>query len=231
MVVVKDGFQGAVVVTADNTTTVPAFITPTVFKIGSGDVFSAVFTALWAIRGLTAADAARQASVATARYCHTTDLTTPADPTLLFDEYQAGDTMAEPKSPPLIYLAGPFWTLPQLWLVSEARRCLIDQGLQVFSPFHDVGLLSKNAAADEVMRVAAADLAGLHRASGVLALLDGVDAGTMFEVGFARSRGIPVVGLAEAVPRSALTMLEGTGCFLTTDFTSAIYRMGWEVRR
>ena len=71
----------------------------------------------------------------------------------------------------------------------------------------------------------------LERADAVFALLDGLDPGTLFEVGYARSRGKPVVGLAEAVPRSALTMYEGTGCFLTPDFTTAVYRAGWEARR
>ncbi|MFO0851841.1 MAG: PfkB family carbohydrate kinase [Gemmataceae bacterium] len=233
VVVVKDGVRGAAVVTGDGVVPVPAFMTPSVFPVGSGDVFSAVFAALWAVRGMTAADAARLASVVTARYCHTQDLTTPADPATLFSLYDAGPIEPPGQQPQLrpVYLAGPFWTLPQLWLVSEARRCLTDQGLEVFSPAHDVGVLGDDPTAEDVRRVATADLAGLDGAAAVLALLDGLDAGTLFEIGHARSRGIPVVGLAEAVPRTAITMLEGTGCFLTADFTTAIYLTGWEARR
>lgn len=33
-----------------------------------------------------------------------------------------------------VYLAGPFFTLAQLWLVEQARRNLSDLGLDVFPP-------------------------------------------------------------------------------------------------
>lgn len=232
VVVVKNGVEGATVVTAERTQLVPSFITPTVFPIGSGDVFSAVFASLWGAKNVDPFDAARLASAATAHYCHTRTLPLPPDLTPLADVYEAGDAGARGAADrPLVYLAGPFWTLPQVWLLNESRRCLEGQDLGVFSPLHEVGLLSDNPTAEQVAAVARADLSGLERAAAVFALLDGLDPGTLFEVGYARSRGIPVVGFAEAVPRSALTMYEGTGCFLTPDFATAVYRAGWEARR
>lgn len=232
VVVVKNGVEGATVVTTGRTGLIPSFITPTVFPIGSGDVFSAAFAALWGVRGMDPFDSARLASVATAHYCHTQTLPLPPDLASLVGGYESGNAgTREAADRPLVYLAGPFWTLPQLWLLNESRRCLEGQDLAVFSPFHEVGLLADEPTAEQVIRVAQADLSGLERADAVFALLDGLDPGTLFEVGYARSRGKPVVGLAEAVPRSALTMYEGTGCFLTPDFTTAVYRAGWEARR
>ena len=38
-----------------------------------------------------------------------------------------------------VYLAGPFFSMGQRWLVDEARRCLGELGMDVFSPFHDIG--------------------------------------------------------------------------------------------
>lgn len=232
MVVVKNGVEGATVVTAGRTGLVPSFVTPTVFPIGSGDVFSAAFAAEWAVRGTDPFEAARLASAATARYCHTRTLPLPSDLASVAAGYEPGDAGARGAGKwPLVYLAGPFWTLPQFWLLNEARRCLEGQDLAVFSPFHEVGLLCDDPTTEQVAAVARADLAGLERADAVFALLDGLDPGTLFEVGYARSRGTPVVGLAEAVPRLELTMYEGTGCFLTSDFATAVYRAGWEARR
>jgi len=232
VVVIKNGVEGATVVTAGRTQLVPSFITPTVFPIGSGDIFSAVFAALWGEQKADPFDAARLASAATAHYCHTRTLPLPLDLARLAGEYEAGNAGTRGTADrPLVYLAGPFWTLPQVWLLNESRRCLEGQDLAVFSPLHEVGLLATNPTAEQVKEVAQADLSGLNRADAVFALLDGLDPGTLFEVGYARSRGTPVVGLAEAVPQSALTMYEGSGCFITPDFTTAVYRAGWEARR
>lgn len=47
VVVVKNGADGATVVTSEGTTNIPSFVTQRVFPIGSGDVFSAVFAFHW----------------------------------------------------------------------------------------------------------------------------------------------------------------------------------------
>ena len=75
--------------------------------------------------------------------------------------------------------------------------------------------------------IAQADLKGLRNCSKVLALLDGVDPGTIYEVGYARALGIPVVALAERVEPEHLTMIAGSGCDIVNDFTTAIYRILW----
>ncbi len=62
VVVVKMGVAGAIVVDASGTTAVPAFQTDTVWTIGSGDVFAAVFASAWGVHGMQPVDAARLAS-------------------------------------------------------------------------------------------------------------------------------------------------------------------------
>jgi nucleoside 2-deoxyribosyltransferase len=119
-----------------------------------------------------------------------------------------------------VYLAGPFFNLAQRWLVNESRRSLADLDCAVFSPLHDVG----RGAPDHV---APADLEGLHQCTAVLALVDGSDAGTLFEVGYARALGLPVVALTQQEPEEAITMLRGTNCDITDSFTTAIYRAAW----
>jgi nucleoside 2-deoxyribosyltransferase len=122
-----------------------------------------------------------------------------------------------------IYLAGPFFNIAQKWLVEESRAALMGMGLKVFSPLHDVGL-------GTAREVAPRDIAALKVSRVVLALVDGIDPGTIFEIGYARSLGKPVVVLAESTADEPLKMLVGTECDIVADFVSAVYRAAWTAR-
>jgi nucleoside 2-deoxyribosyltransferase len=124
-----------------------------------------------------------------------------------------------------IYLAGPFFDLARRWIVEEALDRLTALGADVFSPLHEVG--SGRPASE----IASADLDGLRSCSAVLALLDGEDPGTLFEIGYARSIGIPVVALAENVRQGDLAMILGSGCEVVNDFATALYHAMWESGR
>jgi hypothetical protein len=215
IVVVKRGARGVVVYDNENDIVIPAFRSETVFKIGSGDVFSAVFAHLWAERRVPPAEAAEVASKAVARYVDSRN----AQVSLDLENIGPAVPPDGPTGP--IYLAGPFFNLAQRWLVEEARSALIALGAEVFSPLHEVGMLGDAAF------IAGRDLEGLRASRAVLAMTDGEDAGTLFEVGYARDRGIPVVALAESPRPGSLTMLEGSGCRIARDFSSAAYHAVW----
>lgn len=119
-----------------------------------------------------------------------------------------------------VYLAGPFFDIGQRWLVEEANDYLLEMGANVFSPVHEVGPGPADIVAPE-------DIKGLERSDVVFAILNGMDPGTIFEVGYAVKKGIPVVGLAQNVRLEDLKMMEGTGCEIHSDFASAIYRAIW----
>lgn len=215
VVVVKRGPRGATVFQPGQMHEIPAYEAASVFKIGSGDIFSAVFAQRWGEVGEEPALAADAASRAVARYVETRNS-------------QVSPSMPDPPSPRrmpdasgTIYLAAPFFTLSQRWLVEEARNCLLSLGAKVFSPIHDVG------AHGHADFIAASDLDGLDRCSVMLAFVDGEDAGTLFEIGYARRRDIPVVVLAESPRPESLTMLLGTGCKVVSDFSTAIYEAVW----
>ena len=61
----------------------------------------------------------------------------------------------------------------------------------------------------------------------MFALLNGVDAGTLFEVGYARALGKPVYALAQSVRSEDLKMLEGSGCLIFSDFVTAVHHAAW----
>lgn len=217
VVVLKMGGQGAFVAWPGGTAIVPVYCTEYVWKIGSGDVFSATFAALWGAQGIKPVDAADLASRATAVYCDKRLLPVPVPPDLAALSYQPA-----PPGKGLIYLAGPFFDLAQRWLIEETRAVLLDMGAEIFSPVHAVGPGPGKI-------VAPADIKGLEASKVVFAILNGMDPGTLFEVGYAVKLGIPVVAFAENIKAEDLKMIVGTGCEVVDDYTSAIYRAMWRL--
>ncbi len=220
VIVVKQGPLGAFVLDKSGEATVPAYRTETVWKIGSGDNFVAHFAYRWMHEGRSAADSAQLASMATAYFCTTAG-------------FASHETLAEFSRPPIkpsqqflngrrptVYLAGPFFNLAQHWLVEEARSALLAMGLNVFSPLHDVG----HGDAEEV---ASQDLAAIQASDLIFALGDGLDSGTMYELGYANASGKPVVIYCENESEGSKKMMLGSGCQFFTDFVSALYNASW----
>lgn len=215
VVVVKCGPAGATVVEPSGVTIVPAYRTERVWTVGSGDVFAAMFAARWAAHRDDAPDAARLASRAVAAYVDSMSLPIPSVDALRgMDLAEVGTVGGK------IYLAGPFFTIGQRWLIDESRRCLRELGLDVFSPVHDIGPGPAEA-------VAPADLAALDDCDAVFAILDGLDSGTLFEIGHARARSKPVYALAQAVSEEDLKMVVGSGCRVFDDFVTALHHVAW----
>lgn len=219
VIIVKKGPFGCAVIEPTGITSVPAFPTTNVFKIGSGDVFSAAFAKFWALDRLSPLESAQKASLCTALYCETRSLDAIAE----FDH--ASFHPQSKRAQPAAYLAGPFFSLSQRILVEEARRSLMLLGARVFSPLHEVGTES------DPQTIAHEDLKGLESSTVILALIPDLDPGTIFEIGFARARNIPVVAYAEGIKDEHLTMLIGSGCVCVEDFCSALYNAIWQGMR
>ncbi|QGM99938.1 PfkB family carbohydrate kinase [Methylocystis parvus] len=218
VVVVKAGAEGAYVVQgASAPKFVPAFQSDSVWTIGSGDVFAAAFALYWGVEQADPHEAALLASKAVADYSLTRAL--PIRPRAALAALQFRECAFHPGR---VYLAGPFFTLAQRWLVDEIKRCLESMGLSVFSPVHQVG----PGPADIV---ASADLAGLDGCEVVFAIVDGIDSGTLFEVGYARAKGKPVYAFAQNVSDEDLKMLEGSGCRIGGDLVSLLHHLAWRV--
>jgi hypothetical protein len=225
-VVVKCGAQGALVRTSAIHEWVRPFPTARVNKIGSGDAFSAAFAYAWLIENQEPLASAWFASRIAAAYV---ELAQDCIDLSLLEQYRNDARVAEAKfkghghrniPDTQIYLAAPFFNTAEQWRVDEVRDTLKDMGFKVFSPIHDVGM----GAPEEVTP---ADLFGLEQSGVVIALLDGLDPGTLFEVGYARGKGIPVVAVAESVAPDELTMVIGSGCEITNDLSTGIYAVCW----
>lgn len=215
--IIKCGAQGAMVFCGkeDEGTHIPAYKTEHVWPIGSGDVFTTVFSYYW-FKDVSPVEASIKASQAAASYCES-DGDFENLPLLLktneFCEYI-------PRKKGKIYLAGPFFTLSEKLFVAECRDMLMAMGMNVFSPYHDVG---EGKAEDVVPK----DIAAIDDCDCLFAILDGMDSGTLFEIGYAVKSGIKVVAYGENTTEGELKMLVGTGCDVNTDFTTALYKTCW----
>jgi hypothetical protein len=219
--VVKAGAAGAWVVSDGHLNVIPSYRTASVFPIGSGDVFTAAFAQAWMAQGRPAPEAADFASRATALYCSSMSFPTQD---IMATEAAAlvPVTLRRPLAPrPRVYLAGPFFTMAQRWLIEEARRELGHVGLDVFSPFHEVGI---GRSKEEIVEL---DLKGLNEADVMVAMLEDLDPGTLFEIGYATRSGKPVVCFARSGHDGDLTMLGGSGAEVTADFATAVYMTAW----
>jgi hypothetical protein len=223
VVVVKDSGRGCVVLArGSDPVRVGPHPTRTVWPLGSGDVFAAGFAHAWGA-GADPVEAARVASGSAAWWCATRRTVVP--PEILSGTSvenvlpDAAPALAVPERAPTVYLAAPFFSLAERWLVETCRSVLAGLGADVFSPLHDVG-----PGGDEV---AAEDLAGLQRCDSVLALLDGWDPGTVYEAGWAHRHGLPVVGFQNTPGHDGTKMLVGTGADIHVDLSSALYNAVW----
>lgn len=224
VVVIKRGAMGALVRDQHGVATVPAYQSQKVWKIGSGDNFAAHFAYRWLHEGRSAAESADLASRATAYYCQTRGFATPEvlasfalSPIVPSEAFLQGHR-------PKVYLAGPFFSLAQLWLIEQARSDLLAAGLKVFSPYHDVG----HGSAEDVVPL---DLEGINDADLIFAVGDGMDPGTVYEIGYARAKGKPVVVYCENESDENKKMMGGSDCLLCDDYVSSIYQTLWTACR
>ena len=216
VVVIKRGPLGCTVFTEGITVSVPAFQTKKINPIGSGDVFAAVFAHFWGEEMCSAFDAAEKASRAAAFACAYQQMPLPKD-------YETQVEFA-PKSGSLdgkkIYLAGPFFTMSQLWLIEEGMHALRSAGIDVFSPYHDVGMGRANDIYEP-------DTKGIQDSCALLAFLDGLDPGTIYEVGYAKALGKPVIVFVQNESIGDTKMITGADCIICDDFATAIYQTIW----
>lgn len=221
VVVIKMGPAGALVWADGRAWTVPAYQTSNVWKIGSGDCFVAHFALAWMNEGYSPYDAAERASRATAYYCERMDLPTAQelssfspDPVQPSPSFIAGVKRQ-------VYLAGPFFDLAQVWMVEEARKNLAESGLKVFSPVHEIGY-------GNAQQVVQQDLDAIKASDIIFAIADGLDSGTMYEIGYARALGKPVIVYSEREGENNLKMAEGSDCTICQNYTTALYATLWK---
>lgn len=217
VVFVKCGQRGVYVNSKKEQGWVSPYKTESIFPIGSGDAFMSAITYYLKVKSLSYIEAARRSSIATAYYVSYRMMNNDVG----LEEFSKNlEPVKYRKNINKVYLAGPFFTLSQLWLVNETKRHIKSFGMDVFSPFHEVGIGS-------VEDVVHKDIEAIQSCDLMYALFDGTDPGTLFEIGYARSLKMPVIILAENPKAEELKMYDGSGCKIYSDFASSIYNLAW----
>lgn len=221
VLVVKRGPSGAIVIYRDGIASVAPRATSRVWPIGSGDIFSAVFAYRWAELGEHPNLAAQSASLMTSLYASTSVLPIPSLNTIDI-ELPSLTQLSEIQVPESrsIYLAAPFFTMAERWLVNECKSSLEGLGMRVFSPFHEIG-------PGPAFQVAPADISALRDCDGLFGVLDGMDPGSVFEIGYAHALGLPISILVQNEKEEDLKMMEGLGAGIYPDLSSAVYNCAW----
>jgi hypothetical protein len=200
-IIAKGGAQGATIFLPGQAPGhVPAYRSEKVFKIGTGDVFSAIFAQRWGEEGQPPQDAADFASRCVASYCSTRQL-----PLL---EESIGDLVPVGyHHPGSVLLEGSVNTLGRRYVMEEARFRLRELGVLVISP-------ALTSSPDEVTQALPVAL---------LLIADGTEGLAVRRARAAIEEGQVVVILAE----EEVDTLSELDAVITDDFVSALYFACW----
>ena len=212
VVVIKDGASGAHVFEKDRSVeNVPAFEAARPNKVGSGDIFSAVFAHLWGEAGFCAREAALAGSIHAAHYVATRILPCP---TILPEMHPR--TMSENCN---VVVFGEAETTQGAWLLREAIYGLRQIGAYAspvsYGRFMDASALSYE---DECWR--STDV--------VLALIGDENDRVADWTKEAVEAGRKVVIFAERL--TARKVADHLGCVFNSDLSASIYRAAWMPR-
>lgn len=202
IVVVKGGTRGAIVYERSGYSShIPAYRSTRVFKIGTGDVFSAMFALHWAQKGVEAAKAADLASRSVSLYCETRNF---GFDRALMSRLQPVSGVAGGS----VSLEGTTETLGQRFVMEEARFALRELGMDVHCPELEFG--SNNTSA-----------------SAILVIDDGLSLESLSRIQVAKATAIPLVTLHE---RADTPNSVPDSDWITYDFTTAMYLTAWAAK-
>jgi|TARA_Y100000034_G_scaffold95237_1_gene115558 nucleoside 2-deoxyribosyltransferase len=94
-----------------------------------------------------------------------------------------------------IYLAGPFFNEKEVQKIKDVKKILEDAKYKVFSPMHECHLPPKASLKDR-QKVFKQNIRAIKYSDKIVAITDGKDTGTMFEIGYSYAVGTPIVFLA-----------------------------------
>lgn len=207
VVTVKAGVKGAFVFERNSVgyVHVPAYFSSKVFKIGTGDVFSAAFSFFWGEEGLSPSVAADKASRAVANYCSSMSL--PIDPVIL-----KSLRPVKMRIPSTVFLVGNAVALGSRYVMEEAKFRLNELGVEVISPDLD----GRDGLDDA------------KRCGSVLVISDGMINRLDKALSALSDVSAPIVIYADAdsCALSAISLPEKAK--IETDFSTALYLVAWD---
>ena len=107
-----------------------------------------------------------------------------------------------------LFLSGPFFNDEEVERIGHVKSALEELGFDVYSTSHRNLPIDLGSRAQKSMRFKLL-CREIEKSDGVLAVLDGRDAGTIWEMGYAFALGKPVIAFTEKDPFFSL-MIDGS---------------------
>ncbi|MCD1295413.1 nucleoside 2-deoxyribosyltransferase [Methanocella sp. CWC-04] len=111
-----------------------------------------------------------------------------------------------------LFLAGPFFTEEEAGRLDKVKTALEKLGYEVYSTSHRNNRINLNSAVEKTIRFRLL-CEEISKSDGVFAVLDGKDAGTIWEMGYAFAIGKPVIAFIERDPYFSL-MIDRSSAYL-----------------
>ena len=111
-----------------------------------------------------------------------------------------------------VFLSGPFFNDKEVEMIDRAKCALEALGYEVYSTSHRNPPIDLSSRAQKSRRFNLL-CKEIEKSDGVFAVLDGRDAGTIWEMGYASAIGKPVVAFTEGEPFFSL-MIDGSALSL-----------------
>lgn len=219
VVIIKDGPNGGVVITNKSSDYFPVFETKSVWPIGSGDIFSAVFAWKWAIEKINPVDAANLASQYTASFCESR--------VIPLENSGGRKPIKLKKSSKKIFLTGPFDNFPNKLVINEVRESLIRFGGSLLSNLIDIGRIPDLSKEMTLKAIFDNSILQIQNCDVVFAILYNNDEKTIFEIDYALTKKKLVIILTEKLDEPYKAKFSNENCFITSDFATAVYRSSW----
>lgn len=113
-----------------------------------------------------------------------------------------------------VYLASPFFKPDQIERVELVENLLEKHGYTYFSPRKEL-VCPPNATHEQRKKTFEGNHNGILDAEMVIAITDGKDVGTIWEMGVAYEANIPVVGVALTLGNAPFNLMLSESCFTT----------------
>lgn len=112
------------------------------------------------------------------------------------------------------YLASPWFNEEQAKRLTEVENLLDQHNVSYFSPRKNI-VCPPNATPELRKEAFTANERGIENAEYVLAITDGKDVGTIWEMGYAHGVGTPVVGVALTLGDKPFNLMLAESCIAT----------------
>ena len=113
-----------------------------------------------------------------------------------------------------VYIAAPFFSPDQITRVQAIEYLLEKHGLTYFSPRKEI-VCPPTATQEQRREAFLSNDQGIQEAEMVIAITDGKDVGTMWEMGLAYASNIPVVGVALTLGNAPFNLMLSESCTTT----------------